>query len=195
MRNLKLLGFAVMAAMASMASATPSASATALYNGPTPLGSGSVLDFSIPSSGSVVLVDTEGGELDKCSTSTVKTTLSSAATGSNGELTWGNCTFPTSTLTQGKLEFVWIGGTTGAVVADAEIGVTINTVFFGTCVYGVEKGTDLGIVTTFSSGSATFHFKPVVKKFSGSNFACPQTGQWLGTYTSTEPTNLRVHGG
>lgn len=192
MKHLKILGIAAVAAMALMAFAASSASATALYSGTTKLAAGAVLDFSIPSGGSALLVNTKGEELDKCSTSTVKGKLTTATTGSIEELTWGSCTFPTTTVTKGKLEVIWTKNTEGTVKSDAEIGVTINTVLFGSCVYGVKSGISLGTLTTFSSGAATFHANAVAEKLSGSAFACPETSKWTGTYTGTEPTNLRV---
>ena len=204
MKHLKTLGLAAVAAMALMAFAASSASATALYSGETKLGVPSTIDFSIPSGSSAKLVDTTGEELDKCSTSTVKGTLSSngpTVTGSindevNGEgktvvtgLTWTNCTFPTKTLTPGKLEVVSTGGTNGEVKADATIEVTINTVFFGSCIYGVTSGTSVG---TLAGSPAAFTANAVAEKFSGSNLACPATSKWTGAYSATEPANLHV---
>jgi len=192
MRYLEKFGLAAMAAMALMAFAASSASATAIYSGESKLGAGSIGDFSIPSGGSALLVDTENETLDTCTASTIQGKLTSASTGTMEELTWKNCTFPTTTITKGKLEVVWTGGTEGEAIVDAEIGVTINTVFFGSCIYGMTSGTKMGTITTFSSGAATLHSNAVAKKFSGSNVACPETSKFTGTYTTTEPTNLRV---
>jgi len=189
MKDLKVFGLAAMAAMALMAFAAGSASATAIYSGSTKLGSGSAGDFSIPSGKSVVLVNTTSEELDKCSTSTVKGKLSSAATGSIEALTWENCTFPTKTITLGKLEVTGGTGTVGTVKADATIEVTMNTVFFGSCIYGVTAGETVG---TVSGNPATFTASAVVEKFSGSALACPSTGKLTGTYNSTEPANAHV---
>jgi Flp pilus assembly protein TadG len=191
MKHLKTLGLALVAAMALMAVVASSASATALYNGTTKLSAGAIIDFSIPSGTSAVLVDTSGNELDRCATSTVQGELSSAATGPIKALTWGNCTFTTSTVTLGKLEVVWTSGTNGTVKSDAQIEVTINTGLFGSCIYGVASGTSLGTLTTISSGRATVDTNAVVTKV-GTNFVCPPTAKWMGSYTSTEPDNLRV---
>jgi len=189
MKYLKILSLAAVAAMAMMAFAS-SASATTIIGGSPEktLGSGDTIDFSIPSGKSAVLVDTEGGELDTCSGSTVNGKLSSAATGSIESLTWTGCTFPTSTVTKGKLEVVSTGGTNGEVKADAEIGVTINTIFFGSCVYGVTSGTKVG---TVAGNPAVFTANAVAKKLSGSNIACPETSKWTGTYNATT-ANLHV---
>ncbi len=207
MKNLKLLGLAAMAAMALMAVAASSASATGLYNGTTKLWEGSTIDFSIPSGGSTKLVDTNGGTLDQCLTGTIKSTILGAGGvvsgttvdnlyavkgGWNIGLTWGGCSFPTTTTTPGKLKVNWTKETQGTVESDAEIGVTINTVLFGSCVYGVAENTSLGTLTTASSGAATFDANAVAKRLSGSQAACPETSKWTGSYTSTEPVNLRV---
>jgi hypothetical protein len=179
--------------------AASSASATALYNGTTSLGVGAELDFSLKFGTSALLVSTEGGELDKCSGSTVRGSITNAGgasatvSGNISELTWTGCTFPTTTTIKGGLEVHQIGSSTeGTVTSNAEIGVTINTIFFGSCVYGVKSATDLGKITSFSSGTAEFHANAVAVKLSGSNFACPETSKWTGTYVSTTPDNLRV---
>jgi hypothetical protein len=199
MKYVKILSLAAVAAMALMAFAASSASATALYNGATKLGVGSELDFSLKTGTSALLVNTEGGELDTCKSSTVKGSITNAGgasatvSGNISELTWGSCTFPTTTTIKGGLEVHQIGTSTeGTVTSNAEIGVTINTVFFGTCVYGVAKATDLGTLKTAASGTAEFIANAVAIKLSGSNFACPETSKWTGTYVSTTPDNLRV---
>jgi hypothetical protein len=86
----------------------------------------------------------------------------------------------------------WTEKTQGTVESDAEIGVTINTVLFGSCVYGVANGTSVGTLTTFSSGAAKFDANAIAKKLSG-GASCPETAKWTGEYTSTEPSgNLRL---
>lgn len=192
MNYVKSLSFTMVVAVAVMAFATASASATALYNGTTKLGSGNKLDFSLGGLNRAVLVNTKGEELDSCSTSTIKGKLSSDVTGSIESMSWESCTFPTKTVTLGKLEVVWTKGTEGTVKTDAEISVTINTVFFGSCVYGNESGVTLGTLTTFSSGVAQFDANAVVERLSPSSFACPETAKWTGLYYNTEPTNLQV---
>lgn len=172
--------------------AAASASATELYNGATTLKSGSVQDFTLKSGTSALLTETGGGTLDTCTGSTMKGKLTNAgsstttATGENTSLTWSGCTFPTTTVTLGKVETHHVTGTTnGTETADSEIGVTITTVFFGSCVYGVTAGTDLGLGT--GGNPATFSANAVAKKLSGSAFACPETAKFVATYVSTEP--------
>lgn len=193
MKKPKMFGLAAVAAMALMAFVASSASATALYNGTTRLGTGSIFDFSIPAGGSTTFVDTSHNTLDTCTTGTIKGTLNSngpVATGTVTEFTWGSCTFTTKTLVLGKLLFIWIGGTNGTVESDDAIEVTINTVLFGSCIYGVAAGTSLGTLTTVSSATATLDINAVMKRVSGS--ICPETLKWTGIYTSTQPDNLRV---
>jgi hypothetical protein len=195
MKNFKLLGLAAVAAMALMAFAASSASATALYNGATKLSNNATFDFSIPSGGSVTLLDTSSNVLDSCKTATAKGALvtnSGTPSGLFSELTWSSCTFPTKTLTLGGMKVTQIGTTTnGKVEANSTIEVTINTVLFGSCVYGVSPNTEIGTLTTASTGTATFDANAVAKKFSGGP-TCPETAKWTGSYTSTDPDNLRV---
>ena len=193
MKQIKMRGLAVMAAAALMTLvAASTASATALYNGATKLGVGSVIDFSLASGSSGLMINTEGESLDTCRTTTIKIALTSAgsstatATGNVSELTQSNCTFPTTTAVLGKGEIHYIAGTTnGVVTSDAATEITINTIFFGECIYGVAAGKILGTLT--GGNPPTFHSSAVAEKFSGSNFACPETGKWSGTYVGTEP--------
>jgi hypothetical protein len=209
MKYLKKLGLAASVAVASTAFlGAGSASATVLcsttLSTSCPAGqtwpANTALDFSIPAGSSANLVDTAGEELDTCSASTVKGKLTNAgsstetATGPVEELTWTSCTFPTKTLTLGKLEVHRITGTSnGTVTADGTFEVTINTVFFGSCIYGVTSGVSLGDIT--EGNPAIFHANAVAEKFSGSNLACPSTSKWTATYTVTSPagTTLSVN--
>jgi hypothetical protein len=195
MTHVKILG---LVAVAMMAFAASSASATELYNGATTLKSGTVLDFSATSF-PFRLTNTQGTEtLDECTGSTIKgTTTNNGSAGvavqSNiTELTWTGCSVPTSTDTLGGLEVAWTAGTEGTVKANAEIGVTINTIFFGLCTYGFEKGNHVGTIKSSAAGTATFTENATARKLTPSNFACPETARWIATYTSTSPDNLRV---
>ena len=198
MKHLKMLGLAVVAAMALMAMVgAGSASATALYNGATKLGVGATIDFS--NVGPVKLTNTAGTEvLDECTGSTVKGTISQAGgagvavKGNISELTWSGCTVPTTTDEKGGLEVIWTAGTEGTVKASAEIGVTINTIFFGVCKYGVKAGNHLGTIKSSAAGTAQFTANATATKLAGSNFACPETTKWIAAYQSTTPHNLRV---
>jgi len=208
MKYLKMLALAAVAAgalMAFLGAGTASASKLCSTTvDPCPAGQGwtanTPIDFSIPSGQSANLVDTTGEPLDNCSTSTVKGKITVAGSGTETttgpveELTWASCTFPTKTLTLGKLEVHRIAGTSnGTVTADGTFEVTINTVFFGSCIYGVTSGVSLGDIT--EGNPAIFHANAVAEKFSGSNLACPSTSRWTATYTLTFPeTTLSISG-
>jgi hypothetical protein len=193
MKQTKKLVLATLLAAALMGFAgAGSAAATALYHGATKLGAGQVIDFSLAPGGSGLMVNTKGEQLDTCATTTIKLALTSAGSstttvkGEATELTQSNCNFPTKTIKMGSGEIHHIAGTTnGLVTAASSIEYTINTVLFGECIYGVTNGVSLGTLT--GGNPPTFHSNAVVEKFSGSNFACPETGKWSGTYVGTEP--------
>lgn len=222
MRYVKMLALAAVAAGALMAFiGAGTASASKLCSttvDPCPAGQhwpvGTPIDFSIPSGSSASLTDTAGEPIDTCTGSTV--TMTTTNTGSTTEtvtahitkLEWSGCTFPTATTHKGCLEIHNITGTSnGTITSDACPGitggsgnseVTINTVFFGSCIYGIESGKSIGDLTegTFTTSprhaTAIFHASAVAKKLSGSNLACPETSKWSATYVMTEPENTTL---
>ena len=182
-----------------------SASATVLCSttaDPCPAGQkwlvNTTLDWSLTPGTSANQVDTEGESLDTCKSSTMKWVITNAGsatetvTGTDEETTFGSCTFPTSTIELGKWEIHKIAGTSnGTVTSDQMTRTTTNTVFFGTCVYGVTPGASLGDIT--EGNPAVLHINAVTEKLSGSNLACPATDKWTATYTLTSPaTTLSV---
>ena len=208
MKYLRMFGLAaVLAATLAVIAGAGSASATVLCSttaDPCPAGQSwpvnTVLDFSIRSGGTqewYILTDTTGEELDTCSSSTVKGRITNAGSstatvaGSVEELTWTSCTFPTKTVTKAGLEIHKIAGTSnGTVTSSGTFEVTINTIFFGSCIYGVTSGVDLGELT--EGNPAIFHINAVAEKFSGSNLACPSTSKWTATYTLTSPSGTTL---
>ena len=149
---------------------------------------GTALDLSLKTGTSSKLVQTGGSTLDTCNGSTAKGKIEKLqnVTGPVESLTWSGCTFPTTTLSTGKLEVANIAGShNGTVKADAEIRVTINTVLFGSCIYGFESGADLGELK--EGKPATLVVNSIPKKLSGSEAACPATALWTAEYTLTEP--------
>ena len=206
MRFLKTLGAAIVAAAALAAFVgAGSASATVICSteaDPCPAGqawpNGTAIDFSIPSGSSASLTDTSGNSLDKCTTSTVEGSISN--TGSSTDtvtmiilgLTWGNCTFTTKTVSTGiKFKVHKIPGTkNGTMTSDSQLEVTINTGLFGSCIYGVATTRDLGQIT-FGKSNISLHLNMPAKRF-GSNFACPQTALWTGTYVLTTPSSTTL---
>ena len=196
MKHLKMFGLLVVAAIGLIALPVDTAAAGPVFcttqESPCPeanrWSTGTELDFSLASGKSSLLTDTGGEPLDTCTGSTAQGKLEKAelVTGSLESLTWSKCTFETKTLKAGKLEVEHIAGThNGTVRADGTAEVTINTVFFGSCIYGPSGGTDLGELK--EGKPATFVVNAVLRKFTGSNLACPETAKWTATYTLTEP--------
>jgi hypothetical protein len=202
MRSVKKVILVMIAAGVVGALSASGALATEVYNNGVTLSAGSVLDISIKPGSSASLVSTAGETLDQCTTSTIKGKVTNAGssttttTGTVEEMTFGNCTFPTKMITLGKLELHHVTGTTsGTLTADAEFAGTINTVFFGSCIYGVKVGTDIGLLTSGKSTGEVkddpiLHTNAIVVKMAGSAFACPETTRWTSTYVVTEPTGV-----
>jgi len=203
MKYVKILGLAAMAAAALMAFiGAGTASASVLCSAKeNPCSAANKwpnttnLLFTLKSNTSAKLVDTEGNTLDTCTGSTVEgevEKVGSATTTVTGPVTrllWSGCTFTTTTTQLSKLEGHVTGtGPNGTLTSDGEFKVTINTVLFGSCVYGVTAGTALGSVT--GGASATFVANAIANKLSGSNVACPTTSKWTAEYVSTGTTAL-----
>ncbi len=204
MRYLKTLGLVAVAASALIAViGAGSASATVLCSttaDPCPPGQdwpvNTTLDWSIPAGGSILQTDTAGNTINTCKTSTVKWTITKTGsstetvTGVDEETTFGTCTFATKTLKLANTEIHKIAGTSnGTVTADGVTEVTINTVLFGSCTYGVPNGASLGEIT--EGNPATFHVNAVTVKLAGGG-ACPATDKWTATYTLTSPANTTL---
>lgn len=208
MRNLKMLALAAVAASALMAFiGAGTASATVLCstttgNNPCPTAQkwfNQPLLFSLTPETSLLLKETGGSTFQTCKGSEIGAEITN--TGSSTETVTGkftkstltSCTFPHTTTALGGFEIHRIAGTSnGTVTVDGVTKTTINTVFFGTCVYGVENGKSLGDIT--EGKPAILHINAVKKKMEGSNVACPETLLWTATYTLTSPkeTTLSV---
>jgi len=211
MKYVKILGLAAIAAAALMAFiGAGTASATVLCSTTTtPCTSkwpaGTALEFSIVSGGSAKLVTTdEKTTLDTCTGSTVKGSLTNAGSATEtasgpvekANLTWSGCSFPTNTTQGAGLEVHAITGSdNGTVTASGEFRVTINTVLFGSCVYGVTAGTDLGTLTgtTPTRTDGVFDANAIASKLTGSEAACPATSKWTAEYTMTKPANTDLY--
>ncbi len=201
MKHLKMLSLAAVAAMALMAFGAGTASATELYQlktsaAPATLAKGTVIDASLTGSAKLE----SGGEvLDTCTGGTVKgkTTTAGSSTstvsGNIEELTWTNCTKPTTTVKNGSLEIHHISGGTSGTVTGSGSEVTINGIFGTSCVYGTGAGTDLGTLVgaTGPHSHATLAINTSVPRISG-GFLCPSTAVWNANYTVTSPVGLVV---
>jgi hypothetical protein len=198
-KYLKMFGLAaiVAAALAAFAS-TGTASATVLCSTtaePCPAGQkwpNSALDFSVPSGGSF-LWENAGEVLETCTNVTINSEMMNPGSATttvetrNQAITWKNCAVPNTTVALGGLEIHKIAGTSnGTVTASEDVSWTINTLFFGSCVYAWKKGKQFGELT--EGKPAILHVNSTVEKVSGSNFACPETGTLVGTMTLTSQT-------
>jgi hypothetical protein len=159
------------------------------------------LDFSLTKETSADLTETSGSSIVTCKESTVKgkitNTGSSTETvsGPVEELTFKNCNLPVTVLRRGSLEVHSIAGTSNGTVTavSTEAGkpafeVTVNTVFFGSCIFRVENGTDLGTIE--EGNPAMFTAKAAAVKSSG--VVCPETSFWSATYTLTTPSGTTL---
>lgn len=203
MKYFKLFGLVAIAAAALMACVGSStASATVLCSTtaePCPelqRWPNSELDFSVPS-GSSFLWENAGEVLETCTNVTINSEMLNPGSATttvetrNQAITWKNCAVPNTTIALGGLAIHKIAGTSnGTVTASEDVSWTINTVFFGSCVYAWKKGKQFGELT--EGKPAILHVNSTVEKVSGSNFACPETGTLVGTMTLTSPTGTTL---
>jgi len=200
MKYVKMLALAAVAAGALMAfigagTASASVFCSTATNPCTSRWPNTTVDFSLASGTSAEFREDPGETLNTCKASTVKGTLitgSSTATTKGpvekANLTWGSCTFPTTSLKGATLEFHALASG-NATVTGSGYEVTIQTFLFGSCVYGTGEGKDLGTLT--EGNPATFHVDATVNKISG---FCPGTSAtWLATYTLTEPSATTLY--
>ena len=197
MKYVKTFGLVAMLALAWMAFAGSTASATVLCKTTTtPCGSAYGVGTKIVSSltGSSTLETLGGTTINTCLATSIESEIqnsgSATATvsGPNISLIAGGCTNQTFTLKSGSLEIHHIAGTENGTVTGllAEVTVVSSGV---SCVYGAGSGTDIG--TLFGGESPTIKIEGTVKKTSG-GFLCPAENRWTGEYKVTEPTPLYV---
>jgi hypothetical protein len=201
--KLALVAFGAMALTAFVGEGT--ASATVLCsttNDPCPAAQvwgPHLLEFSRKVGGpSFVLAATGGETLDTCSETVIfaaPESSGSATTTPEGPFsgfTMTGCTFPTTTLKSGRFKLHKTAGTSNLLIKGFGQELTINTIFFGSCIYGSSGEATLG---TLSEGKpAIFTMNGLLVKLSGSNFACPETAKASGTYTLTSPSNTTLSG-
>lgn len=205
MKHLKTLGLLIVAAavlMAIIGASTASATVicknnlnTETCSEPYPVGTEGTA--SLESGGSALLTDTAGKSLDTCKESTVTGKLKSQGKGEPAKselstLSFSNCTFPTKTLRPGSAELHWIKGTDNGTLTTGGVEVTINTVLFGSCIYGINSGTDVG--TTVGGNPGSLSVGAIVIKLGGAA-ACPETTKFTAKYVATSPTNGWVSNG
>jgi hypothetical protein len=211
MKHLKMLGLAVMAAMALMAfTGASTASATALCktnNTPCPIewhyNTGTEIHATLDPGTTAILKTTGGAIENTCSESTVAATTENTGGAEETvkaevivrhtapvttDLTFGGCTNTTDVLEGGTLEIHHIAGTMNGTLTAKGFKVTILLAGV-TCIYTAGAGIDLGTLT--GGTMATMDVNAVVNKSEGS-FLCPATAIWEAKYTVTKPEPLYV---
>ena len=183
MKNVKILGLAVMATIALMAFGGSSASAANLYSTGVKIATGSQLHASLESGTTSIASTTDGKTLvTTCSESTMAGSVSSTG-GANvivsiSSLTWGGCTVTTHTLKTGTLSISSSGTVSSA-------GTTITKHIGISCRYGTGTGTHLG---TLKTGKLAIN--AILNEKEPKQFLCPDTIKWVASYTVTSPHDL-----
>jgi len=218
MKHLKILGLAAVAALALMAAVgAATASANAILCSTT----GTIVNAKCTAAGTKQLPDTPT-EIDaslkagtvaeltstfdnvKCTTSTVKGTLTSGSTGTGNieSMTFsgctdsfgGNCTADTSATAANKWPVTATTTTAGVHDGNGQMHVSNITGKFicpiGTCRYKAETA------TPHITGGDPAHItatKIVLNREEVSTFGCSATATWSATYVVTHPASLWVY--
>ena len=195
MRYLKILGaaFAAAAALAAIVGAgAASADEVCTVNNQNPCPAGSrvtTLQYSLLSGTKAILAETDGTIIQECTSMSLHDDITGQGSGTSVHkshttpLTWGGCTLPQETIKVGGGRIDNSGGSNGTDTDSGGIETTINTIFFGSCVYGTSAGTDFG--TLDGGANARLTINAVLSKISGSSFACPSTVKWIATVPLT----------
>jgi hypothetical protein len=195
MKHLKIIGLAAVAAMALMAFAAGSASATTLEVEGKTTNAAVTITASLEPETSAILEDTNKLTQDTCTEShvhgaTENTFTGTSVSGAVTTLTFAKCTHETTVIKPGKLSIAHIAGTTDGTVTSSEAEVSIKSTVFGvtiTCKTGT--GTPIGTLTgkEAGKGDATMDINAVV-----SCGAFVPTAKWTGSYVVTSPTPFGV---
>jgi hypothetical protein len=193
MKHLKIIGLAAVAAMALMAFAAGSASATTLEENGKTTNAEVTITASLETGTSAILEDTNGLTQDTCTESHVHGTTVTPFTGPEvggpvATLSFGGCTHTTTVLAKGNLTISNIAGTTNGTVKSNGAEVTVKSTIFGvSIVCKTGAGTDIGTLTGVSSGDATMDINATVNCGS-----FVPTAKWEGSYWITKPTPFGV---
>lgn len=192
MKHLKMIGLAVVAAMALMAMGASSASATTLSIG----GKAQTTDVTLEASaaGSIKLEKTDGTFANTCTVSKVVGTDSTKTSGTVvsgpiSSLTFGSCkTEKVVVDAPGTLSVEQIGTSINGTVKSSGAKVTVPSPFGAlTC----ETGTGADIGTLTGVNSTAEHASMDIKAVLNCGFLAPSS-IWEGAYTVTSPTGLGV---
>jgi hypothetical protein len=197
MKSLKMLGLAVVAAVAltALAGAGSASAAVLCKTNTNPCGSkwaaGTNLEFSLKSGTSALWKSTEGLTLKTCTNAKLTGQITSAGSGTEPvkikvtEDSWTSCTVATVTLKLGEIEISNNTGTTNGTVVLKGAEFTTNDAFFGDCSYGTAAGgTDLGTLTSSSIGDSVIDVNAQLLPVGGA--CCPDV-VWQESFTITSP--------
>jgi hypothetical protein len=209
MKHLKTFGLAIVTAMALtvfVGVGGAVAGPTELYIGHTTAGNangtgGVATHWTLKSGTSATQSDTSGELADTCKASTIASTTgqttASLVSGTITSLTWGECTFPTKTVTNGALDITYVGDKNGDGQGDGTVTGTasvVTTLTFGLfdCRYGTGAGTHLGTLSGSTAGPAALSINATINEVSPHVFGCPETTKWVANYSVTSPLGLNV---
>jgi hypothetical protein len=196
MKHVKMLGLAVVAAMALMSfAAAGSASATVLCKTATnPCSSkwvaGTELRFALKSGTSAIWKGEFGETLKTCTGADLRGKITNAGSSVETvklqitENSWTSCTVPTTTLKLGELEIHSITGSTNGTMTMKGAEFTTKDNFFGDCSYGTGTGIDLGTLTSSGTGDAVID---VAAKLLPTGLGCCPEVSWAEEFTLISP--------
>lgn len=208
MKLTKTLCIAMIAAGAALAIAiADSASATVLCTTTsTPCanrwGSSTEIDSTLEAGKSSEIKDTNGNLLSECTTSTLKLTTitvggaTSTVEASFGKasLTWNACTVATVSLAGGTVEIHHISSTDNGTVTGKGMQVTVNTLLFGSCTFGL--GAAFRDIGTFTGGSIPAGTPPVIDidtVLTREAGLCPSSARWKAVFEVTSPSGFGMY--
>jgi hypothetical protein len=190
MKYLKMLGLAVLSAMALTALAAGSASATTLEVNGVTQNKAVALEGTLKPGTSAILKTTTGSFVDTCTASSIKGSSESPFTGTTvggkvAALTFSNCTHSTVVHSFGSVTVEHIKGTTNGTVRSSGVSVTVQSTTFGVNLNCTTSNTHMGTFTGSSSGHASAAINGVIN--------CGPfvpSAKWEASYTLTTPTGL-----
>lgn len=205
MRNIKILGLGLLAAMAMMAIVgAGTASATKLCSvntSPCPAGNtygkGTAIKAQLPAGGTSVM--SSGFVTITCTSSTMsgKTTSeggAGAVTGEISSVTWKNCTSNLGSCTASALNTPWkveVSGSGGSGTMSVNNPGGKFTCGGVTCEYSASKAS----VSANGGNPATIKASGVSFSKIGGSFLCSSSASWTSTYEVTSPNPLFVVSG
>jgi hypothetical protein len=193
MNYAKLFVIVAVAAVAMMAFAAGSASATTLEVNNQTTNSAVTVTASLEPETSLITRDTNNLTQETCTESHIHGTTVPPYTGASvgfviSSFSYGGCTHTTHVLANGNLSISNLGGTTNGTVSASGSEVTVKSTVFGvSIVCKTGAGTDTGLLTGKSSGDATLDVNAVINCGSFVPTAKLEGSSWI-----TSPTPFGV---